>query len=91
MSRRAFIFCDICNPQAIRCLELRRNCPRGRDSGRRASDGRAWFEGEDDEARQAGWLLLDGGRHVCPDCLKQLKSLQPLLEKHLGLSLVEDA
>jgi hypothetical protein len=36
--------------------------------GRRISDGRAWFEGNIDEAKDAGWFVLDDGRHLCPRC-----------------------
>lgn len=40
MSIRSFIFCDICNPQGIRTIELRRS-PRENDrNGRQISDGR---------------------------------------------------
>ncbi|MBU0500792.1 MAG: hypothetical protein KJ558_13705 [Gammaproteobacteria bacterium] len=74
MSIRTFIFCDHCNPIAIRFVEERRRS-RWEDPtmGRRISDGRAWFDGNTDEARQAGWIIED--QHICPHC--QRKGLKP--------------
>ncbi len=71
MSIRKFIFCDICNPQGLRSIEFRR-APRFEDrTGRRISDGRAWFEGEFGLAvTQAGWSQTADGLHVCPGCLQ---------------------
>lgn len=72
MARRHFIFCDICNPQAIRAVEARRSPNRNPRGGRRVIDGRMWFEGTDDEARAAGWEIGNSDdRHTCPDCLKR--------------------
>jgi len=68
MSIRAFVFCDICNPKAIRHVEERRRSRWDDPSmGRRISDGRSWFDGTEEDARQAGWLA-EGERHVCPHC-----------------------
>jgi len=67
MSIRKFIFCDICNPQAIRTIEFRRSPRLEERNGRRISDGRAWFEGELNEAVKAGWDIIDD-EHVCPNC-----------------------
>lgn len=67
MSIRKFVFCDICNPQALRSVEFRRAPRADERGGRRISDGRAWFEGEPGDAEKAGWLI-EVGRHVCPTC-----------------------
>ena len=68
MSIRQFIFCDICNPQALRSVEFRR-APREDDrTGRRISDGRSWFEGELASAIELGWLVTGEGLHICPLC-----------------------
>ncbi len=69
MTIRTFIFCDICNPVGLRTIDFRRNNRDGEDrKGRRLSDGRAWFEGNEAEATQAGWLIRDAETHVCPNC-----------------------
>ena len=68
MSKRTFIFCDICNPNAIRVVEARRNGERGDRYGRRTTDGRAWFDGNIEDAYLAGWIVKGDGRHVCPEC-----------------------
>jgi hypothetical protein len=44
MAIRTFIFCDICNAQALRSIEFRRTTRDDTRSGRRISDGRAWLE-----------------------------------------------
>lgn len=82
MTQRSFIFCDICNPQAVRMVEGRRGAHRARD-GRRNSDGRMWFEGSDEDARSYGWLATEDGRHVCPDCVERLRSMRDVLEDRL--------
>lgn len=70
MSIRNFIFCDICNPQALRSVEFRRSPRNTERTGRRISDGRAWFEGTLEQAvEEAGWQLSKDGRHICPSCL----------------------
>ena len=70
MAIRQFIFCDICNPQAVRSIEFR-SAPRlDERTGRRISDGRAWFEGSLTKASEAGWLCKVDGQHICPNCLK---------------------
>jgi hypothetical protein len=71
MARRSFIFCDICNPSAIRAVEHRRNPRRDPRNGRRVIDGRMWFEGTDEEAREAGWEIGNPDGHTCPNCLKR--------------------
>ena len=70
MAIRQFIFCDICNPQAVRSIEFRRGPRLGERTGRRISDGRAWFEGELKAAMDQGWMLTVDGQHICPCCLK---------------------
>jgi hypothetical protein len=80
MARRSFIFCDICNPQAVREVEMRRAS--GRDGkGRRISDGRVWFDGTDREARDAGWVATDDGQHICPACFERMRALRHVLEE----------
>lgn len=70
MAIRSFIFCDICNPQAIRYVEQRRG-PRGDGTnGRRLTDGRSWFDGTEAAAAAEGWTVADG-HHVCPRCQKR--------------------
>jgi hypothetical protein len=92
MARRSFIFCDICNPLALRAIEMRRSTV-GRDSrdGRRLADGRAWFDGGDGEAKQAGWISTDDGQHICPACFERLRSMRDVLQERLfvGVSLTE--
>ncbi len=68
MSIRKFIFCDICNPQGLRSIEFRRSPRADERSGRRISDGRAWFEGELSQAVEAGWQCNSDGMHICPNC-----------------------
>lgn len=68
MSIRTFIFCDICNPQALRSVEFRRSPREERRNGRRLSDGRAWFEGDLPNATDSGWLIDNKGQHICPVC-----------------------
>jgi hypothetical protein len=91
MTRRSFIFCDICNPMSLRAVEMRRSVS-GRDPrvGRRISDGRSWFEGDDEAAKQAGWLIVaSSGQHVCPTCCGHLHSRREVLLEKLRVS--EDA
>ena len=83
MARRSFIFCDICNPLAIRYIEMRRSSGRDLRLGRRLSDGRNWFDGNDEEARLVGWVAADDGQHVCPDCFSRMKSMRHVLEERL--------
>ncbi|MCQ8106082.1 hypothetical protein NP590_18375 [Methylomonas sp. SURF-2] len=68
MSIRTFIFCDICNPQGLRAIEFRRAPRSDERTGRRISDGRAWFDGEPQAAVEAGWLFTREGLHICPVC-----------------------
>jgi len=82
MSRRSFIFCDICNPQAVREVEMRRAS--GRDGrGRRITDGRTWFDGTDQEAQESGWVAAEDGRHICPACFERMRSMRNVLEERL--------
>ncbi len=72
MSVRTFMFCDICNPQGIRCPEQRRTSNRDGTGGRRVTDGRSWFEGDADTAiLEYGWQGTAGGLHVCPHCAER--------------------
>ncbi len=85
MARRSFIFCDICNPQAVREVEMRRAS--GRDGkGRRISDGRVWFDGTDREAQDAGWVAADDGQHICPACFERMRALRHVLEERAFVS-----
>ena len=86
MARRSFIFCDICNPLAIRYIEMRRAPNRDFRIVRRVSDGRKWFDGTDDEAQLAGWVAADDGQHVCPACFGRMKSMRHVLEERLFVS-----
>jgi len=87
MSVRTFIFCDKCNPQAIRTLNPRCNVNDRRETearhndnvrrqydGRRNSDGRAWFEGSLETGIKAGWATNELGDLLCPNC-KDKKSI----------------
>jgi hypothetical protein len=79
MAHRSFIFCDICNPQAVREVEMRRAS--GRDGmGRRITDGRVWFDGTDEEALAAGWVAAEDGQHICPACFDRMRSLHHMLK-----------
>jgi hypothetical protein len=74
---RTFLFCDICNPLAIRSVELRRHRPRADGSGQRLTDGRAWFEGELAVAVAShGWIVTADGQHVCPKCAERHPELR---------------
>ena len=66
MSIRTFIFCDICNPQALRSIEFRRGPREEERNGRRLSDGRAWFEGDLSSASTSGWLIDTKLQQMCP-------------------------
>ena len=70
MSIRTFIFCDICNPQALRSIEFRRTPRENERSGRRLSDGRAWFDGSLTHAFSSGWVIDSNQQHICPECQK---------------------
>ena len=82
MSRRSFIFCDICNPLAIREVEMRRGSGRA-GNGRRVTDGRVWFDGSDNEAKTAGWVATEDGQHICPTCLDRMRAMRHVLEERL--------
>ena len=71
MSIRTFIFCDICNPQALRSIEFRRRPREEERNGRRLSDGRAWFEGAWPDAVKGGWKSSPEYPHICPACQKE--------------------
>jgi hypothetical protein len=88
MARRSFIFCDICNPLAIRDIEMRRNTQRCVDKtkGRRITDGRAWFDGADEEAQADGWVATEDGQHICPTCFERMRSMRHILEERLFVS-----
>ncbi len=69
---RSFIFCDVCNTNGIRQIELRRQANRGDRGGRRSSDGCAWYGGEQRIAvEEDGWTATLKGEHVCPSCLEK--------------------
>lgn len=70
MAVRTFIFCDTCNPRGIRSIEERRYSMRR--GGRRINDDRAWFEGTEEEARQAGWHI-ENGTHTCEYCATNIR------------------
>ncbi|MEW6764237.1 MAG: hypothetical protein AB1344_00440 [Pseudomonadota bacterium] len=70
MSFRHFIFCDRCNPGAVRVPEHRRGIGHDPREGRRISDGRMWFEGSLQEAVAAGWVISRAGEHLCPRCAR---------------------
>jgi len=91
MARRSFIFCDICNPLALRAIEMRRTTGRDCRDGRRLCDGRTWFDGSDNEAKHAGWVVADNGQHICPACFERLRSMRNMLEQRLfvGVSMTE--
>lgn len=91
MARRSFIFCDICNPLALRSIEMRRTTGRDSRDGRRLADGRTWYDGSDHEAKHAGWVIADDGQHICPACFERLRSMRNVLEERLfvGVSMTE--
>ena len=71
MTLHVILTCDACNQLGIRVVDERRNEERDPRSGRRITDGRAWFEGNEEQAKDLGWIILDDGRHVCPDCCRR--------------------
>lgn len=66
MSARTFIFCDVCNKQAIRTIS-NTSSVKGQPV-RRNSDSRAWFEGTVDESLRHGWYVTAAKENVCPKC-----------------------
>lgn len=86
MTVRSFIFCDICNPMAIREIEMRRTTVRDARGGRRVSDGRMWFDGDEQSAVKHGWVATENGQHVCPSCLERMQALRPVLDERLFVS-----
>lgn len=71
MSIRSFIFCDFCNPDAVRTVD--RRAPRPGGAGRRLDDGRAWLEAGEREAVEVyGWTRTRDGGHLCPACQGRL-------------------
>lgn len=85
MARRCFIFCDICNPLAIREVEMRRASGRAGE-GRRVTDGRMWLDGTEKEAQTAGWVATDDGQHICPACFDRMRAMRHVLEERLFVS-----
>ncbi|WP_126454973.1 hypothetical protein [Sulfuriflexus mobilis] len=73
MAIRTFIFCDVCNPQGNRAID------NGSQYGRRYADGRAWFEGDPQEASENGWVCTSEGHNLCPRC--HTKGLERLLDE----------
>lgn len=74
MSTRTFLFCDICNPQGVRYIEQRRGLRRG-DTGKRITDGRAWYEGDIKGAIAShGWKVIGIGKHACPHCVERVQN-----------------
>lgn len=83
MSTRTFVFCDICNPEALRNVEQRRHPKRGDRDGRRITDGRAWIESDVESAiQQHGWLLTTGGAHICPHCVEMAQQTRDAIDPH---------
>ena len=68
MSIRKIIFCDVCNPRALKTVELRRANRENGSTGRRITEGRAWIEGEISDAVENGWLCTPDNQHICPSC-----------------------
>ncbi|MBF0470358.1 MAG: hypothetical protein HQL48_03185 [Gammaproteobacteria bacterium] len=69
MAIRSFLFCDICNPDAIRVPDYRRNEKRNSRSGRRFTDGRKWVEASREvAATEHGWFYDSNQRDICPAC-----------------------
>ena len=79
MAIHTFIACDTCNHQGIRLIETRRGGHRNQRQGRRISDGRSWFEGTEEDAREYGWHTTPDGQHVCPLCYE--RGLQNMLRE----------
>ncbi len=52
-------------------IEERRGPLRDDDSGRRAGDARAWFEGTVKQALELGWHVDEDGRHICRRCVER--------------------
>lgn len=74
MGVRTFIYCDYCNPNAIRFVD-RRPPERAFVGGRRNSDSRSFIDGDDADALAAGWKVVMG-RHFCPRCTQHAEHLQ---------------
>lgn len=69
VTTRTTLFCDICNTQAIRYIEQRRN-PLRRNKGQRVTDGRAWYDGDAKRAVALhGWKVIGPDKHACPRCV----------------------
>ena len=83
MARRSFIFCDICNPLSVREVEMRRATSSRNGNGRRITDGRAWFDGTDAEAKTAGWVDSGDGQYICPACFDRMRSMRHVLQERL--------
>lgn len=66
MGVKTFIYCDYCNPNAIRVVD-RRPPERASVGGRRNSDSRSFIDGGNGEAAAAGWTIVRG-MHFCPRC-----------------------
>jgi len=83
MSARTFVFCDLCNPDALRNVEQRRGPERGDYDGRRFTDGRAWIESDVETAMQEhGWILTTGGAHICSRCVEQAQAAREAITPH---------
>lgn len=62
MSIRTIIFCDHCNPLGLRTINDRFT------KNRRLGDYRTWYEGNLEEAHDAGWRKSVSGHDLCPKC-----------------------
>ncbi|MBI5918894.1 MAG: hypothetical protein HY849_05935 [Nitrosomonadales bacterium] len=72
MGVKTFIYCDFCNPSAIRFVD--RRVPERSLDGRRNSDSRSFIDGGGADALASGWKIVDG-RHFCPRCIQHAHKL----------------
>lgn len=72
---RRFVFCDLCNPQGIRVVEIRRTAvrPDASQMGRRITDGRSWTTPE--HMLEMNWIVTEEGKHYCPKCVQHHPAL----------------
>ena len=62
MTTRTFIFCDICNPRALRNISV------GPENEGNNTKLHALFEGHAHQAARLGWVSTENGHNLCPRC-----------------------
>lgn len=71
MSILNFIYCHACNPQGSRTEKI------DSDKYRCSSDVQYWYEGEEKDALEFGWIKSDEEMYLCPKCQRSILGGRP--------------